>query len=98
MLETLRVMANSPRELTNAVVFLFNGGEESLQDCSHLFITQQPKEIEGTIRAVVNLESAGMGGQEIVFQATSEEVSALERGGERAGGEAQADERSLDGR
>lgn len=77
MLEALRVMSHSPRELTNAVIFLFNGGEESLQDASHAFITQQPKEIEGTIRSVCNLESAGTGGQEIVFQATSEEVSTL---------------------
>lgn len=38
MLEALRVMAHSPRELTNAVVFLFNGGEESLQ-VSRLHIT-----------------------------------------------------------
>lgn len=77
MLEALRVMATSPRQLTNSVVFLFNGGEESLQDASHLFITQQPPEIEGTIRSVINLEACGTAGPEIVFQATSEEVGWL---------------------
>lgn len=75
MIEALRVLALSPRALTNAVVFLFNGGEESLQDASFLFTTQQPAEIEGTLRSVINLEACGQGGPEIVFQATSEEVS-----------------------
>ncbi|KAK4701094.1 hypothetical protein P7C70_g5142, partial [Phenoliferia sp. Uapishka_3] len=92
MLEALRVMAMSPRRLTNSVVFLFNGAEESLQDASHcrsldsldnmkspthnsasaVFITQHS--IRKTIRSVINLEACGVGGPEIVFQATSEEM------------------------
>ncbi|KAI5479232.1 endoplasmic reticulum metallopeptidase [Pseudohyphozyma bogoriensis] len=72
MLEALRVMALTPRKLTNSVVFLFNGAEESLQDASHLFITQHP--LKSSIRAVINLEACGVGGPEIVFQATSEEM------------------------
>lgn len=72
MLESLRVMALGERQLTNSVVFLFNGAEESLQDASHLFITQHP--LKDTIRAAINLEAAGTDGKELVFQATSEEM------------------------
>ena len=43
MLEALRIMSQTPDIiLNNAIVFLFNGAEESLQDASHLFITQHP--------------------------------------------------------
>lgn len=59
MLETLRVMALSPRRLTNSLILLFNGAEESLQDASHLFITQHP--LRKTIRAVINLEACEIG-------------------------------------
>ncbi|KDE09627.1 hypothetical protein MVLG_00034 [Microbotryum lychnidis-dioicae p1A1 Lamole] len=72
MLEALRVMALTPRRLSNSVIFLFNGGEESFQDASHLFITQHP--LKDSVRAVINLEACGVGGPEIVFQATSEEM------------------------
>lgn len=71
-------------------MFLFNGGEESLQDASHLFITQH--ELKNTlvyirslrldtenhrIRTVINVEACGTAGKEIVFQATNEQVSRL---------------------
>ncbi|KAK4057683.1 hypothetical protein OIO90_001331 [Microbotryomycetes sp. JL221] len=72
MLETLRVMGMTKRKLTNSVIFLFNGAEESLQDASHLFITQHP--LKDTVKAVINLEACGVAGPEIVFQATSEEM------------------------
>ncbi|KAM0793486.1 hypothetical protein ACM66B_000927 [Microbotryomycetes sp. NB124-2] len=72
MLETLRVMGMTRRRLTNSVIFLFNGAEESLQDASHLFITQHP--LKDSVRAVINLEACGVAGPEIVFQATSEEM------------------------
>lgn len=49
---------------------MFNGAEESLQDASHLFITQHP--LKDTVRAVINLEACGTDGKEITFQATSE--------------------------
>jgi hypothetical protein len=42
MVEALRVMSQTRTRLHNSVVFLFNGGEESLQDASHLFITKHP--------------------------------------------------------
>ncbi|KAK4055194.1 hypothetical protein OIV83_000474 [Microbotryomycetes sp. JL201] len=72
MLETLRVMGMTRRRLTNSVIFLFNGAEESLQDASHMFITQHP--LKDSVRAVINLEACGVAGPEIVFQATSEEM------------------------
>lgn len=72
MLEALRVMGMGERKLTNAVIFLSNGAEESLQDASHLFITQHP--LRHTVRAVINLEACGTDGKEIVFQATSPEM------------------------
>ncbi|GAA5994045.1 hypothetical protein JCM5350_000059 [Sporobolomyces pararoseus] len=72
MLEALRVLALGKTRLTNSVVFLFNGAEESLQDASHLFITQHP--LKDTIRGVINLEACGTDGKEITFQATSEEM------------------------
>ncbi|GEM06060.1 endoplasmic reticulum metallopeptidase [Rhodotorula toruloides] len=78
MLEALRVMALGHRKLTNAAIFLFNGAEESLQDASHLFITQHP--LRNSVRAVINLEACGTDGKEIVFQATSPEmIQALAR-------------------
>lgn len=41
MLESIRVLSQTPDlQLNTALVFLFNGAEESLQDASHLFITQ----------------------------------------------------------
>lgn len=61
-------MGHTNRRLTNSVIFLFNGAEESLQDASHLFITQH--ELKDTVKAVINLEACGVGGPEIVFQAT----------------------------
>ncbi|BGP44460.1 hypothetical protein JCM10450v2_000274 [Rhodotorula kratochvilovae] len=72
MLEAMRVMALGERKLTNSVIFLFNGAEESLQDASHLFITQHP--LRSTVKAVINIEACGTDGKEIVFQATSPEM------------------------
>ncbi|KAG0294590.1 hypothetical protein BGZ97_005053 [Linnemannia gamsii] len=69
MMEIIRVMSQRPSKMKNGIVFLFNGGEESLQDASHAFITQH--ELKDNVRAVVNLEACGTSGREILFQANS---------------------------
>ena len=48
------------------VIFLFNGGEEALQMASKGFITQHP--LASTVRTVLNLDTAGIDGPEILFQ------------------------------
>ncbi|SPC67749.1 uncharacterized protein UHOD_06842 [Ustilago sp. UG-2017b] len=75
LLEALRVLTlpNTGRKLYNSVVLLFNDGEESLQDASHLYITQH-NETNSGVKAVVNLEACGTSGPELLFQATSQEM------------------------
>ncbi|OBZ86311.1 putative endoplasmic reticulum metallopeptidase 1 [Choanephora cucurbitarum] len=73
MMDLVRVL--SKRDWTdykNAIVFLFNGAEESLQDASHAFITMH--EVKDSIRSVINIDSCGTSGREILFQANSREM------------------------
>ncbi|KAF8576245.1 hypothetical protein K439DRAFT_1640647 [Ramaria rubella] len=73
MLECIRVLIHTPNwEPKNAIIFLFNNAEESLQDGSHLYSTQDPT--AKTVRAIINLEAAGTKGPELLFQATSDEM------------------------
>lgn len=68
MLEVLRCLSTDPAPLLpdHALIFLFNGAEETVLQASHGFITQHPWAKQ--IRAFLNLEAAGAGGKDIVFQ------------------------------
>lgn len=70
MLEALRVLTlrGAPR-MRHSVVLLFNNGEESLQDASHLYMTQH-NETSRDVRAVINMEACGVSGPSLLFQAT----------------------------
>lgn len=68
MLETLRVLATQPETFGHAIIFLFNGAEEISLIGSHAFVTQH--EWAKSCKVVLNLDSAGNGGREILFQAS----------------------------
>ncbi|KRG04649.1 uncharacterized protein Dmoj_GI19046 [Drosophila mojavensis] len=66
MLEVLRVIATTKQHLEHPIVFLFNGAEEIGLLASHGFVTQH--KWAPNCKAVVNLDAAGSGGREILFQ------------------------------
>ncbi|VVC43662.1 Peptidase M28 [Cinara cedri] len=67
MVEILRILAKSP-DLIRPIIFLFNGGEEIILQASHGFITQHPW--SQNAKYIINLDSCGAGGREIMFQTT----------------------------
>ncbi|EDW32410.1 GL11618 [Drosophila persimilis] len=66
MLEVMRVIAKAGEPLAHPIVFLFNGAEENPLQGSHAFITQH--KWAKNCKALINLDSAGSGGREILFQ------------------------------
>ncbi|XP_016659221.1 endoplasmic reticulum metallopeptidase 1-like [Acyrthosiphon pisum] len=67
MVELLRILAKTPH-LRRPIIFLFNGGEEIMLQASHGFVTQHPW--SKSTKHVINLDSCGAGGREILFQTT----------------------------
>uniref|UniRef100_A0A182XUW1 FXNA-like protease n=1 Tax=Anopheles quadriannulatus TaxID=34691 RepID=A0A182XUW1_ANOQN len=67
MLEILRVLSRAPERNRHSIVFLFNGAEETPLQAAHGFVSQHQWAEE--VRAFLNLESAGSGGKEQLFQA-----------------------------
>lgn len=75
MLEALRVLSRQPTPIKNSIVFLFNGAEENILQGAHGFL--KGKEVGNEevghrwskdLRCFVNLEAAGAGAREILFQ------------------------------
>lgn len=67
MLEVLRVMATNADTFRHCVIFLFNGGEENYMLGSYSFVKDHVWAKD--VAAFINLDSAGAGGREIMFQA-----------------------------
>nr|NP_001261090.1 uncharacterized protein Dmel_CG10073, isoform C [Drosophila melanogaster]AGB93622.1 uncharacterized protein Dmel_CG10073, isoform C [Drosophila melanogaster] len=66
ILEVLRVMCSTKQAIRHPVVFLLNGAEENPLQASHGFITQH--KWAKNCKVVLNLDAAGNGGSDIVFQ------------------------------
>ncbi|KAG8380490.1 hypothetical protein BUALT_Bualt06G0020800 [Buddleja alternifolia] len=67
MLELARGVSQWAHGFKNAVIFLFNTGEEEGLNGAHSFITQHPW--SDTIRMAIDLEAMGIGGKSGIFQA-----------------------------
>eukprot|EP00232_Nephroselmis_pyriformis_P017443 CAMPEP_0182899394 /NCGR_PEP_ID=MMETSP0034_2-20130328/28051_1 /TAXON_ID=156128 /ORGANISM="Nephroselmis pyriformis, Strain CCMP717" /LENGTH=306 /DNA_ID=CAMNT_0025033423 /DNA_START=398 /DNA_END=1315 /DNA_ORIENTATION=- len=74
MMEAVRTLLTKPA-MAAPVVFLFNGAEETFHQGAHAFMTQH--EWSRGLRAVLNLESTGAGGFDLMFQAAGGWAAAL---------------------
>lgn len=66
MLEVLRVMSQQEELNRHSVVFLFNGAEETPLQAAHGFVMKH--KWAPSVRALLNWESVGSGGKEMLFQ------------------------------
>lgn len=66
MLEILSILSSREAPTRHDIIFLFNGAEEVGLRASHGFITQHKWAKD--IKVMINLEAAGSGGKEILFQ------------------------------
>jgi Peptidase family M28 len=64
------IVANSSLPLSSPMIFLFNGGEETLMQASHGFMASSPFAQE--LGAFINLESTGPWGPDVLFQHTGD--------------------------
>ena len=70
MIEILQVLATDHENLPRSVLFMFTGAEETILQGSHMFsISGHPW--VNYVKAFINIEAAGSGGRELMFQATS---------------------------
>ncbi|KAK6791462.1 hypothetical protein RDI58_010543 [Solanum bulbocastanum] len=67
MLELARGVSQWAHGFKNAVIFLFNTGEEEGLNGAHSFITQHPW--SDTVTMAIDLEAMGVGGKSGIFQA-----------------------------
>ncbi|KAK4835909.1 hypothetical protein QYF36_016130 [Acer negundo] len=67
MLELARGISQWAHGFKNAVIFLFNTGEEEGLNGAHSFVTQHPW--SSTVRLAIDLEAMGIGGKSGIFQA-----------------------------
>lgn len=66
MLELLSILSLRDQQSRHTILFVFNGAEETGLRASHGFITQH--KWASDIKAFINLEAAGSGGKETLFQ------------------------------
>eukprot|EP00111_Clytia_hemisphaerica_P010210 TCONS_00029844-protein len=77
MLETLRtILQTNPDQINHGFIFLLNGAEEGPLAGSHAFIKHH--KWKDLAKVVINLEAAGSGGREFVFQTGPEHPWILE--------------------
>lgn len=71
LLEIARIVVSDPAiELPGPILFLFNGGEESLMQASHGFVHSGHRWVND-IGVFINLEATGSGGPDTLFQHTA---------------------------